>query len=79
MMATAGSDGVNMPEMDTESWIGRSNFSMPYTKQEQEMVKKACKMVGTNINNIVKDPSNEPNDTSKVSPVPSTKRKNWNG
>jgi hypothetical protein len=79
MMATAGSDGVNMPEMDTESWIGRSNFSMPYTKQEQEMVKKACKMVGTNINNIVKDSSNEPNDTSKVSPVPSTKRKNWNG
>lgn len=79
MMATAGSDGVNIPEMDTESFVGRSNFAMPYTKQEDQMVKKACKMVGTNITNIVDNPSCEPSDTNKSSPVPSTKRKKWNG
>jgi len=75
MMATAGSDGVNIPEMDAESWVGRSNFAMPYTKVEQDMVKKACKSVGTSINNIVADPSSEPNDTNKASPVAQRKNK----
>lgn len=70
MMATAGSDGVNIPELDTESWVGRSNLAMPYTKIEQDMVKKACKKVGTNVNDVVKDGSYEPNDTANVSPVP---------
>lgn len=75
MMATAGSDGVDFPEMDAESWVGRSNFTMPYTKIEQEMVKKACKQVGTNITPVVKDPSCEPNDTNKASPVAQRKNK----
>ena len=79
MMATAGSDGVNIPELDTESFIGKSNFAMPYTKIEQDMVKKACKQVGTNITTVVNDASCEPGDTNKSSPVPSTKRKKWNG
>ena len=79
MMATAGSDGVNIPELDTESWVGRSNLSQPYTKQEQDMVKKACKQVGTNITTVVNNASCEPVDTNKSSPVPSTKRKKWNG
>lgn len=73
MMATAGSDGVNIPEMDAESWIGRSNFTMPYTKVEHDMVKKACKQIGTNITPVVKDPSCEPSDTSIISPVPKLK------
>lgn len=75
MMATAGSDGVDMPEMDAESWVGRSNLAQPYTKQEQDMVKKACKKVGTNITPVVKDPSCEPGDTNNVSPVAQRKNK----
>jgi|TARA_Y100000389_G_scaffold102807_1_gene99644 hypothetical protein len=79
MMATAGSDGVNIPELDTESFVGRSNFAMPYTKQEDEMVKQACKKVGTNITNIVNNPSCEPDDTNKNSPIAQRKRKNKYG
>jgi hypothetical protein len=75
MMASATTDGVNIPELDAESWIGRSNFAMPYTKQEQEMVKKACKAVGTNITPVVKDSSCEPGDTNKTSPFPKRKKK----
>ena len=70
MMATAGSDGVNIPELDTESWVGRSNLAMPYTKVEQDMVKKACKKIGTNVTDVVKDGSYEPTDTDNISPVP---------
>lgn len=73
MMATAGSDGVNIPELDTESWVGRSNLAMPYTKVEQDMVKKACKKIGTNVTDVVKDGSYEPTDTDNISPVPKLK------
>ena len=75
MMASATTDGVNVPELDAESWIGRSNFAMPYTKEEQKMVEKACKAIGTNITPVVTDGSNEPKDTNKTSPFPKRKKK----
>lgn len=74
MMATATTDGVNVPELDAESWVGRSNFAMPYTKEEQKMVKKACKAIGTNITPVT-DRSCEPSDTNKNSPFPKRKKK----
>lgn len=47
MMATAATDGTFVPELDGESWSGRNNVAAPYTKQEQEMLKKAYQAVGS--------------------------------
>lgn len=47
MMAVAQTDGTNMPEIDSESWSGRNNVAAPYTKVEQDMLKKAYQAVGS--------------------------------
>jgi len=47
MMAVASTDGSFVPELDGESWSGRNNVAAPYTKQEQEMLNKAFKAVGS--------------------------------
>ena len=47
MMATAATDGTFVPELDGESWAGRHNVAAPYTKQEQEMLKRAYQAVGS--------------------------------
>lgn len=47
MMAVASTDGSFVPELDGESWSGRNNIAAPYTKQEQEMLKKAYQAIGS--------------------------------
>lgn len=47
MMAVAQTDGIIAPEIDQESWSGRNNVAAPYTKIEQEMLKKAYQAVGS--------------------------------
>jgi hypothetical protein len=47
MMAVAVTDGTFVPELDGESWSGRNNVAAPYTKQEQEMLKKAYQAIGS--------------------------------
>jgi hypothetical protein len=47
MMAVASTDGTFVPELDSESWSGRNNIAAPYTKQEQEMLEKAYKAIGS--------------------------------
>ena len=47
MMAVASTDGTFAPKLDGESWAGRHNVAAPYTKQEQEMLKKAYQAVGS--------------------------------
>lgn len=47
MMAAASTDGTFVPEIDGESWAGRYNIATPYTKQEQDMLKKAYQAVGS--------------------------------
>lgn len=47
MMAVALTDGTFVPEIDSESWSGRNNVAAPYTRQEQEMLKKAYQAVGS--------------------------------
>jgi hypothetical protein len=47
MMAVASTDGTNVPELDSESWSGRSNVAAPYTPEEQAMLKKAYQAVGS--------------------------------
>lgn len=47
MMAVASTDGTFVPDIDGESWAGRNNIAAPYTKQEQDMLKKAYQAVGS--------------------------------
>lgn len=48
MMAAACNDGNDFVEtVDAESWAGRNNIAAPYTKVEQEMLKKAYQAVGS--------------------------------
>lgn len=47
MMAAAATDGTVEPVIDSESWSGRNNVATPYTPQEQKMLEKAFKAVGS--------------------------------
>jgi hypothetical protein len=48
MMAVASNDGKEfVQDMDAESWVGRYDVAAPYTKVEQDMLKKAYKVVGS--------------------------------
>ena len=47
MMAVASTDGTFVPEIDSESWSGRNNIAAPYTREEQDMLKKAYQAVGS--------------------------------
>lgn len=47
MMAVAATDGTFVPATDGESWVGRHNIAAPYTRQEQEMLKKAYQAIGS--------------------------------
>jgi hypothetical protein len=47
MMAVASTDGTFVPELDSESWAGRNNIAVPYTKEEQAMLEKAYRAVGS--------------------------------
>jgi len=47
MMAVASTDGTFVPDVDGESWAGRNNIAVPYTQQEQDMLKKAFQAVGS--------------------------------
>jgi len=72
-MAMACSDGKSTkpPEgMDAASWAEKYNTIHPYTKEEDNMVKQAMKVVPTDHKHEVKDRrSIEPDDTHKTSPV----------
>lgn len=71
MMAVAQTDGTNMPEIDSESWSGRNNVAAPYTKVEQEMLKKAYQAVGSHhedLNHGDMDSEEHP-AVNKASPI----------
>lgn len=70
-LAVAGTDGKNDPDIDAESYIGKKKTTYPYSKEEQEMLKKAYKAVGVTYD----DPNNgdmesqELPSTNTISPV----------
>jgi len=71
MMAVAQTDGITMPELDSESWIGTSALAAPYSAEEHEMLKMAYRAVGvdsTDLNHNDLD-SEELKSTNKQSPV----------
>lgn len=80
-MALACSDGVNAPDIDGSSWIGKEKSASPYTKQEQQMLKMAYKSVGADFDDLNDGDlkSQELDSTNTQSPVAqwqkSTKKK----
>jgi hypothetical protein len=78
-MAVAGTDGKNTPNMDRKSWIGKDKSTHPYTKEEQEMLKKAYKAVGAKWEDLNRGDmrSMELDSTNKTSPVSKPKRNKY--
>jgi hypothetical protein len=70
-MAVAGTDGKVVPEMDTESWVGKSKVTAPYSKEEQDMLKIAYKIAGANYEDLNHGDleSQELKSTNTTSPV----------
>jgi hypothetical protein len=70
-MAVAGTDGKNHPDMDKESWIGKSKITAPYSEKEQDMLKIAYEIAGANYEDINHGDmkSQELDGTNTVSPV----------
>lgn len=52
MMAAAATDGTFMPDIDHESWAGRYDIAAPYTKEEQNMLKMAYAVNGTEYKDL---------------------------
>ena len=81
MMAVASSDGESplSPEIDSESWAGRNNIAVPYTKIEQEMLKQAYGAVGSHYEDLNGGDirSQELKSTNKLSPVAKKKTNKW--
>lgn len=46
MMAAACTDGNIIPKMDGESWAGKFNTAHAYTKEEENMLKRAYQAAG---------------------------------
>jgi hypothetical protein len=74
-MALAKCDGVNLPDMPEESWVGRWKTLHPYSKAEQEMIKLSAKVAGVKVHDLNHGDmeSSELPDTYTVSPI-----SNWN-
>lgn len=74
-MAMAGTDGISVPEMDEESWVGRFKTLHPYTQCDQDMIIMAAKAAGVKIHDVNHGDlkSKEAEDTYTVSPI-----SNWN-
>ena len=74
-MAVAGANGKDPIEMNGKSWAGKTKTTHPYSKEEQEMLKQAYKVVGAKYKDLTKGDmeSQELSSTNTVSPV-----SNWN-
>jgi len=71
MMAAASTDGTFVPEIHDHSWSGNDRTAHPYTKQEQDMLKKAYQAVGAAYKDLNSGDlrSMELDSTNTVSPV----------
>lgn len=76
-LAMACTDGVKVPDMDEESWVGRYKTLHPYSKQEQEMINVASKAAGVKVIDVNKGDmqSKETDDTYTQSPIPDWNKK----
>jgi hypothetical protein len=71
MMAAAMTDGTFEPDLDAESWIGKSRSAHPYTEEEVEILKQAYKAVGATYKDLNRGDldSEEPPGGNDRSPI----------
>ena len=71
MMAVAATDGTFVPEMDSESWVGKRNTAHAYTDVEQQMLNKAYQAAGIKYKDLNKGDldSKELESTNDKSPI----------
>lgn len=73
MMCVAGLDGTNKSNTPKQSWAGRNNIAIPYTKIESNMLKQAYEEIGVDWDDILKpnleEKSLESKDVNITSPV----------
>lgn len=51
-MAAACTDGKNIPDIDSKSWVGKHKTSHPYTQEEADMLKLAYRAAGANFKDL---------------------------
>ena len=71
MMAVASTDGKTIPDLSSESWVGKNNTAHPYTDVEQDMLKLAYKAAGIPFKDLNKGDleSKELDSTQEQSPI----------
>ena len=71
MMAVASTDGKTIPDLSSESWVGKNNTAHPYTEVEQDMLKIAYKAAGIPFKDLNKGDldSEELESTQDQSPI----------
>lgn len=71
MMAVASTDGKTIPDLSSESWVGKNNTAHPYTDVEQDMLKIAYKAAGVPFKDLNKGDldSEELDSTQDQSPI----------
>jgi len=71
MMAVASTDGKTVPDLSSESWVGKNNTAHPYTTVEQDMLKMAYKAAGVPFKDLNKGDldSEELDSTQDQSPI----------
>ncbi len=71
MMAVASTDGTTVPDLSSESWVGKNNTAHPYTEVEQEMLKRAYEAAGIPFKDLNKGDldSEELDSTQDQSPI----------
>ena len=71
MMAVASTDGKTIPDLSSESWVGKNNTAHPYTEVEQDMLKIAYKAAGIPFKDLNKGDldSEELTSTQEQSPI----------
>ena len=76
MMAAALADGKHPIHIDPESWAGRYNIAIPYTKEEQKILQQAFDAVGSEWHDLNNGNYNseEVKSTYKKSPVAAPKK-----
>lgn len=76
MMAAAMADGsLNPININPESWAGRNNIAIPYTKEEDNMMRVALAAVGSQNKDLNHGDlrSLELDSVNKKSPIPALK------
>jgi hypothetical protein len=71
MMAVASTDGKTIPDLSSESWVGKNNTAHPYTDVEQDMLKLAYEAAGVPFTDLNKGDleSKELDSTQDQSPI----------